>query len=270
MEQTGLPETSIVVCSVDARKFERVCANYRALFAGRPIEIVGVHDARSLAEGYNRGISRARGRQLILSHDDIEILSADFAARIERHLRDFDVVGVAGTTRLVSGKWADAGDPYVFTLITSPDPVRGGYGTAMLGGGTLVVAGIQALDGVFMAMRREVAQAVAFDDDTFDAFHLYDLDFTFRAHLAGFRLAVCRDIVLIHASTGTYDAAWEEQKLRFEAKHRERLATVANPRIGARAWFAAATREEVLRRCDVARLAGIAERIGHANADLGS
>jgi hypothetical protein len=269
MEKPGLPETSILVCSIDARKFERVCANYRALFAGRPIEIVGVHDARSLAEGYNRGIARARGRQLILSHDDIEILSADFAARIEGHLRDFDVVGVAGTTRLVSGKWADAGDPYVFTLITSPDPA-GGYGTAMLGGGTLVVPDIQALDGVFMAMRREVARAVAFDDDTFNAFHLYDLDFTFRAYLAGFRLAVCRDIVLIHESTGTYDAAWEEQKRRFEAKHRERLAAVANPRIGARAWFAAATRDEVLRRCDVARLADIAERIGDANAALGS
>lgn len=270
MEPARVPEISIVVCSIDARKFERVGANYRALFAGRPIEIVGVHDARSLAEGYNRGVARARGRLLILSHDDIEILSADFAARIERHLREFDVVGVAGTTRLASGKWADAGDPYVYALITSPDPARGGYGTAMLGGGPLVVPGIQALDGVFIAMRREVALAVPFDGATFDAFHLYDLDFSFRAHLAGFRLAVCRDIVLIHESTGTYDAAWEEQKRRFEAKHRDRLAAVPSPRIGARAWFAAATREEVARRCDVARLAEIAERIGRANAGLGS
>jgi GT2 family glycosyltransferase len=267
MAEARIPETSIVICSIDTRKFERVCANYRRLFAGRAVEIIGVHDARSLAEGYNRGIARARGRQLILSHDDIEILSGDFAERLERHLRDFDLFGIAGTTRLVAGKWADAGDPYVYMLVTSPDPDKGGYATMMLGGGALVVPGIQALDGVFMAMRRDVATAIPFDADTFDHFHLYDLDFSFRAHLAGFSLAVCRDIVLIHDSTGTYDAAWQEQKRRFEAKHRDRLASVQNPRSGACAWFAAPTREDVTRRCDVARLADVAARIGRANTE---
>ena len=201
-------------------------ANYRTLYAGRAIEIIGIHDARSLAEGYNRGIAQSRGARLILSHDDIEILTPDFAARIDRHLDDYDLIGIAGTTRLVEGKWAAAGDPYVFTLVTSPDPEHGGYATMMLGGGPLVVPGIQALDGVFMAMRREVATAIPFDGETFDGFHLYDLDFSFRAHRAGFRLAVCRDVVLIHESTGSYDAAWEDYKRRFESKHRTALGSV--------------------------------------------
>ena len=142
---------SIVVCSIDGNKFARVSANYRSLYAGRTIEIVGIHDARSLAEGYTRGIAHSRGERLILSHDDIEILSPDFAKRLDRHLADFDLVGIAGTTRLIEGKWAAAGDPYVFTLITSPDPEPGGYATMMLGGGPLVVPGIEAIDGVFMA-----------------------------------------------------------------------------------------------------------------------
>ena len=76
--------------------------------------------------------------------------------------------------------------------------------------------------------------------------------------------------MLIHESTGTYDATWEEQKRRFEAKHRGRLGTVAAPRIGARAWFSAATRDEVRRRCDPARLADVAAKIERANAGLGS
>ena len=105
------PRVSIVICSIDAGKFERVCANYRRLYAATPIEIIGIHDARSLAEGYNRGIARAQAPQLILSHDDIEILSGDFAARVERHLGRFDLIGVAGTTRLIEGRWAGAGDP---------------------------------------------------------------------------------------------------------------------------------------------------------------
>ncbi len=42
--------------------------------------------------------------------------------------------------------------------------------------------GIQALDGVFMAMRRKVATSIPFDEALFDHFHLYDLDFSFRAY----------------------------------------------------------------------------------------
>lgn len=268
MERAEPPEVSIVVCSIDAAKFERVSANYRSLFAGRAIEIVGIHDARSLAEGYARGIARSHGARLILSHDDIEILSSDFAGRLDRHLADFDLIGIAGTTRLIGGKWAAAGDPYVFTLVTSPDPEVGGYVTMMLGGGPLVVPGIAALDGVFMAMRREVATAIGFDAQTFDGFHLYDLDFSFRAHRDGFRLGVCRDIVLIHESTGTYDAAWDDYRRRFEAKHRDALESIRNPKIGARAAFKAATRDEVIRRTEISRLTDVAERIGRANASL--
>lgn len=268
MERANDPETSIVICSIDARKFERVSTHYRTLFAGRGVEVIGIHDARSLAEGYNRGIARSRGARLILSHDDIEILTTDFASRVEGHLADFDLIGVAGTTRLVAGRWGAAGDPYVFALISSPVDDCAGYATVMLGGGPLVVPGIEALDGVVLAMRREVAMAIPFDSETFDDFHLYDLDFTFRAHRAGFRLAVCRDIVIIHESTGRYDAAWEEQKRRFEFKHGAFLATIGQPRVGARASFGAATREEILRRCETARLSEVASRIERANRDL--
>jgi glycosyl transferase family 2 len=268
VERSESPEVSIIVCSIDADKFARASANYRALFGGHAIEIVGIHDARSLAEGYARGIARSRGARLILSHDDIEILTLDLATRLDHHLAAFDLVGIAGTTRVVGGKWAAAGDPYVFTLVTSPDPEAGGFVTMMLGGGPLVVPGIAALDGVFMAMRREVATAIPFDAETFDGFHLYDLDFSFRAHRGGFRLAVCRDIVLIHESTGTYDAAWEDYRRRFEAKHRDALASVANPKTGARAAFKAASPEEVARRTEISRLTDVAERIGRANANL--
>ena len=260
--------TSIVICSVDTAKFARVCANYHSLFAERNVEIVGIHDARSLADGYNRGVARAHGDIVILSHDDIEILSPDFALRVGDALAHFDLIGIAGTTRVVAGKWSSAGDPFVYTLISSPDPQNGGYGTALLGGAPLVVPGIQALDGVFMAMRREVAMAVPFDAEVFDHFHLYDLDFSFRAYQAGFRLAVCRDIVLIHESTGHYDSIWAEYKRRFERKHSAHLPAAWNAKEGARASFAARSKEEIMRRCSLDGLTQIALQIGRANASL--
>jgi GT2 family glycosyltransferase len=260
--------TSIIICSIDAAKFARVCANYQSLFAERNVEVVGIHDARSLAEGYNRGVARAHGDIVILSHDDIEILSPDFALRVSDALAQFDLIGIAGTTRVVAGKWSSAGDPFVYTLISSPDPEHGGYGIALLGGAPLVVPGIQALDGVFMAMRREVAAAIPFDAEVFDHFHLYDLDFSFRAYQAGFRLAVCRDIVLIHESTGRYDSVWVEYKRRFERKHGTHLPTAWNAKEGARASFAAKSKEEIMRRCTPDGLTRIALQIGRANASL--
>jgi GT2 family glycosyltransferase len=263
-----MPVVSIVICSIDAAKFARVCANYRALFAGRETEIVGIHDARSLAEGYHRGIAAARGETLILSHDDIEILNADFAPRLANALATFDLIGIAGTTRVVEGKWASAGDPHVFALVSSPDPERGGYGTMLLGGGPVAVPGIQALDGVFLALRREVAAATPFDAEAFDGFHLYDLDFSFRAHQAGFRLAVCRDIVLVHESTGGYDEAWARYKRRFEDKHRAHLPDAWTSKVGARAAFASASRADILRLCTPERIGEIAQRIERSNASL--
>jgi GT2 family glycosyltransferase len=259
---------SVVICSIDAAKFSRVSENYRALFAGRELEIIGIHDARSLADGYNRGIARSRGEHIILSHDDIEVLTPDFADRLERHLADFDLIGVAGTTRLVTGKWESAGDPYAFVLISAPVPDSVGYVTVLRGGGPLVVPGIQALDGVFMAMRRKVALSIPFDEALFDHFHLYDLDFSFRAYQAGFVLAVCRDIVLIHQSIGKFDAVWNDYRRRFEDKHRAHLPGHWDEKIGVRATFYATTPDAIRARCDPARLAELAEQISRANAGL--
>ena len=87
---------SVVICSIEAGKFARVTANYSRLLAQQPFEIIGVHDARSLAEGYSRGIARSRGEILVLSHDDIRILTPDFAARLSTHLATYDLIGSAG------------------------------------------------------------------------------------------------------------------------------------------------------------------------------
>ena len=215
---------SVIICSIDARKFAAVSASYQRALAGATHEIVGIHDARSLAEGYNRGLDRACGDALIFSHDDVEILTPDFAPRLRGHLEAYALIGIAGTTRVVGGAWHLAGHPFDFMLYVAPHPDTGNPVMIVGGGGELIVPGVQALDGVFIAARAEVARALRFDEATFDRFHLYDLDFSFRAFLAGYRLAVCRDMVLVHHSQGAYDAQWDEQRLRFERKFAGKLA----------------------------------------------
>jgi hypothetical protein len=79
-DPAGRRRVSLVICSIRPEKFEAACANDRALLAGVPYEIIGIHDARSLCEGYNRGIRRSTGEIVILSHDDLVIVNPDFAA----------------------------------------------------------------------------------------------------------------------------------------------------------------------------------------------
>lgn len=214
---------SIIICSADPQLFAQVCANYRAVFAAVPHEIIGIHDARSLCEGYNRGIARASGDLLVFSHDDIEIVTPDFAARLLGHLTRHDLVGVAGTTRLIGGSWAYAGWPHLHGQVGSRISNPGSLMVTVYGPQSSAAVEVQAIDGVFLAVRREVLERIDFDEQTFDGWHLYDLDFTFSAHLAGFRAAVCQDVCLVHNSLGEYGADWQQYVQRFEDKHRGRL-----------------------------------------------
>ena len=74
---------------------------------------------------------------------------------------------------------------------------------------------IKLLDGAFIAVRRHVWESVRFDPDRYDGFHLYDLDFTWRASTAGARLAVPADLLVFHASKGRYGEAWRRYARRF-------------------------------------------------------
>ncbi len=220
------PFVSVIVCSVTPQKFDRVSGNYRRLLERVPHEIVGVHDARSLAEGYNRGMRKARGEVLVFSHDDIEIVSPDFAAKLARALREHGLVGVAGTTRAVTASWLGAGWPHLCGQIGMPAS-GAGYVVTVFGAAARTVGGIQAMDGVWLAARRETAERLRFDEEAFDGWHGYDFDFSFRAHLAGERCAVAADLLIAHASAGGFQGDWRLYAERALAKHRARLPSGA-------------------------------------------
>jgi len=213
---------SIIICTALPARGNDVREHWTSLLSAEPFELILIEDARSLAEAYNRGIDRSRGDVLIFAHDDIEILTDQLVPRLRKHLESYDLLGVAGTTRLSDGNWLATGIPYVFGQVAYPQPY--GYNVCIYGAPGRPVGGIQALDGLFLACKRHVVEAVRFDERTFDGFHGYDADFSFAAYLAGFRLAVCHDIPIFHLSSGTYDEIWEHYLAKFAAKYEGRLA----------------------------------------------
>jgi len=219
---------SVVICSKDADRYAAVEAMYHAAFGDEPWELIRIPDAQSLAEGYARGVARAKGEQIILSHDDVHILSPQLPQRVRSHLERFDLIGIVGTSRLCNGRWISAGFPYIFGQICHFQPDKRSIFVDVYGAPRRVIRNIQALDGVFMAARRAVFDKVAFDAATFDGFHLYDLDFSYAAYQSGLRLAVANDINLVHFSVGAFGDEYTKYAKRFEAKWAGKLAPLTS------------------------------------------
>jgi len=255
------PAMSIVVCSIDPAKYERVTATYRALLAGTAHELIGIHDARSLAEAYNRAACSAHGDVIVFSHDDVDIVSDDLAGSVTRALARLDVAGIAGTSRLLNAHWPAAGHPFVHGWMSMPNREGPGYYVNVYGVDGALSEGLQAIDGVFFAVRREVLAAVAFDEQTFDAFHGYDVDFSYAAQRAGFRVGTTAEIALIHASSGRFDARWRTYAERFAAKHRGELPDAQPATRWSLARVFVPAKQDIVREFPLERLVAITRRL---------
>lgn len=207
---------SVICCSIDPAKLARLRANLDSVLANCRWELIHIDDARSLCEGYNRGLRAARGELIVLCHDDIIIHATDFASRLAHHLREFDLIGVAGTTRCCGPAAYWAGPPHIHGWVTYRKEQL--WMPSLSSAHGPIVDQAQALDGLFLAARRNVFERLDFDEATFDRFHLYDIDFSWRAYQAGWRLGICQDLLIEHASIGDFSDDWPQQAQRFQRK----------------------------------------------------
>lgn len=207
---------SVIVCSVEPARLARLRHDLERELAGEDWELVHIADARSLNDGYARGMARARGELIVLCHDDIGILTRRFAQRLREYLARFDLVGVAGTDRLSGPKWFWQGPPHIYSWVSQPHGQA--WLAGLLGAYGPLIDGAQALDGVFLAAHRATLEQLGFDGARFDGFHFYDLDLSWRAHRAGLRCAIGLDLLIWHASGGNFAASWQQYAQRFVDK----------------------------------------------------
>lgn len=221
-EHTSLPFFSVIVCSINPQKFLRLKQNIESLIPKNHLEIIRISDARNMGEGYNRGARQAAGDILIFCHDDIELLTPDIAHRLADRLDEYDLLGVAGSIWLRDAKWNLAGLPYLRGQVVHALTDRPGFTYSVYGLDGDTSGEIQALDGLFLAMRRDFWDENPFDEG-YGGFHLYDIDLSFRCYLAGHRVGVCNDILIEHRSLGRFDEFWKRAADRFAARFGERL-----------------------------------------------
>ncbi|HEX4479416.1 MAG TPA: glycosyltransferase [Rudaea sp.] len=216
-----VPSLSIVTCSITPWKLARLRASLATSLAGRDWELIAITDAKSLCDGYNRGFARARGELIVFCHDDIEILCDRFFARLIDAVRDADVIGVCGTTKLTGPALGWSGAPHFHCAISHLDATTQQCCLTLCSTAGPRIDEAQALDGVFFAAWRHAVEQVGFDAETFDGFDLYDLDFTYRAFKVGLRIRIQTDLHLLHLSRGNFGQRYAQYAERFRAKHPE-------------------------------------------------
>lgn len=209
------PLISIIICSINLKLFQRAHISFSRALTGIPHEILEINDAASLCEGYNRGASKALGDILVFSHDDVEVVDADFAEKLLESMSKFDLLGLAGTTYLSRAGWISSGLKHA----------HGQHGVSH-GEDTLVqifsaektAVNAQAIDGFFMATRRKVWEQLRFDQNIFDDWHMYDLDFSYRAYQAGFSVGIRSDFLVYHHQGPMEPGSLKQTHWRIEAE----------------------------------------------------
>jgi uncharacterized protein (TIGR03032 family) len=154
---------------------------------------------------YNEALEQLHPESLVVfCHDDVWLGEACLRTPLLEALERFDLVGVAGSRRILPGQptwWLQPDGrtwdhPHLLGEIRHGDP---GASEPIRFGPSPAPA--MLLDGVFLAARAGTLQAAGVRFDPAFPFHFYDLDLCRSALAAGLRLGVW-PLPLIHASPG--------------------------------------------------------------------
>lgn len=186
--------------------------------------IVTSENQQGLPKLYNQIIkdSVENPAVLVFAHDDLHFLDYHWCHHLVDGLKEFDIVGLVGNRRRISGQvsWAFVNDKFEWDDKVNlsgviahgrqfPPDILSRFGDPR--------QEVKLLDGMFIAARSEtlINNSILFDE-RFD-FHFYDMDFCRQAEVKKLRCGTW-DISMIHESSGGFDnRTWfESKKIYFD------------------------------------------------------
>lgn len=187
--------------------------NIAATIGDIPFEFIAYDNRsqnRGIAEVYNECAAKAKYDLLCFAHEDIEFLTENWGVDIAARLNESGtgVIGFAGSTYKSSCPtgW----------LCTRRWGVRMHYVQGYAQGERLYddnpssekYSQVITLDGLCHFVHREVWEEVGYDEEMWQGFHCYDIDFTIATSVAGYRNYVCHTVLVKHRSSGSYNEDW--------------------------------------------------------------
>ncbi|MDR1544705.1 MAG: glycosyltransferase family protein [Prevotellaceae bacterium] len=164
----------------------------------------------SIFAAYNEGIRRAKGEVLCFMHEDILFYTQNWGKNIFRHfeVKTIGLIGVAGTHFLPNKPiyWTDSPLISEYNLTNNCGKRIECFKTHFFKGEKTV--DVVACDGLCFFVRKslfipchsalEVKSHIFFDEKTYTGFHYYDMDICMQVLKAGYKVAVCNDVLIEH------------------------------------------------------------------------
>lgn len=216
---------SIVICGVDKTRYNNLLKNiketigteYEILLLDNKIERLGI------CAVYNKMATKAKYDYICFVHEDVEFRTQNWGRiLIDGYKNGTGVIGLAGgmvaTKQPVS--WGDNGEKFRRINISQlkhgkevryyENPLNEEFSEVM------------TLDGVLLFTTKRVWSEIKFDEENFDGFHLYDMDFSFASGLK-YKNYICQTISVIHYSYGSFDKTWFDYCKKFTDKWSAKL-----------------------------------------------
>lgn len=209
---------SLLVCSINSTYLEKLTTSIKSTIS-LPYELLVLDnnvEGLSISEAYNKLAHKANYEYLVFVHEDVEFLTKDWGTSLIQILKDRKngIIGVAGSSYLpsVPSGWYLSNEKNDQVYIHQGfkykvAPVRfDNHGEDL--------TTVFLLDGVFLAMRKEVWEEFSFNEKL-KGFHAYDVDLCQRVS-SKYQNIFTKQIELIHHSEGKVDKNYFDSILKYK------------------------------------------------------
>lgn len=220
---------SIIICSRTQTISSNLSENIKNT-VGCEYELIGIDNSinqYSIFEAYNIGIEKSIGEYLCFIHDDIFIQTMNWGKVIEEIFLLNSLVGLLG---IAGGKvktkmpstWWDGGENALRLKQHHKNKKQEIWNQ---GFDNFDMVEVAAIDGVFMAMRRD--ERITFDE-RLKGFHNYDLYLSLKHHILNKKVIVTNRIFLEHFSEGSINKSWYLSSSLFHKLYKKYLPVNIN------------------------------------------
>ncbi len=203
---------SVVVCSVNTTLFNEFSECVSSSI-GVPYEIIRIDNSGgkySICEAYNKGAALCNHDIICFVHEDVFFETKDWGKIVATVLADREtgLLGVVGTCylSLFPDTWLDENElegQWVYADKKTGEKTF----TVFKKNLSKQTAEVVAVDGFFLATRKDVLQKVRFSDDLLKGFHGYDIDICMQVH-QHYKVVINRNLIFHHFSAGNYNNSY--------------------------------------------------------------
>lgn len=220
---------SLIICSKYPTTPKELVQNISNTI-GCEYEIIHMDNSQgkySIFQAYNEGVRLSKGNNLCFMHEDLVFHSQNWGVKVEQYLQDeqLGLLGVAGGKAVPTKGDARMGGHFHsfnwdrhYTLEKSPRSVIDRKKSPK---GQLMECAI--VDGLWFCIPKTMFEQIKFDENTYQGFHLYDLDISMQVQMTGRKVAICDDIIIEHDSIGLFNQSFEDNLALFSEKWKDVL-----------------------------------------------